>query len=312
MQKKCRVALVMGLNYEFHRTVAHLISNKIKHDYSLMPINIALTEESIRNFVIQNLGRSKQFDILLVIGQRGCVYLKKAIDALGSFPVIFIGIPDPVELGLIDSLEVPGKQSAAVIRKQDSPLIMVEKLMPLAPYINKIILPYWQFGSSEVLTNKVNTLTDLFIKNKVKIEIIRVESRAEILAALEERVVSRDLVLFLEGSTGDTDREAIYLCWDRDAIFCGNSIEAMDLGAACSFGGNLDSFAEETKRILNAYWHDKQPLGLIPVRPIPNNRVFNINIAMLRMIGMPPRAIKRLLASSKNNIVIKKWVPSPL
>jgi len=312
MKRKCRVALVMGLNYEFHSTVANLISNKIKYEYSLTPINITLTEESIRNFVMQNIGRTKQFDVLLVIGQRGSVYLKKAIDDFRSFPVIFVGIPDPVELGLIESLDTPGKQAAAVIRKQAPPLEIAEKLLPLAPYINKIVLPYWQFGSSQRLNKKVALLEDFFTKNKINIEVIRVETRTEILTALQNRVESRDVVLFLEGSTGDTDREAIYLCWDRDALFCGNSIEAMELGAACSFGGNLDHFAEETRRILNAYWHDKQPLGLIPVRPIPNNRVFNINVTILRMIGMPNDVIEKFINASSENVIIKKWVPSPL
>ncbi len=312
MKKKCRVALVMGLNYEFHSTVAHFISTKLKHEYSLTPINIALNQESIRNFVMQNIGMTKQFDVLLVIGQRGSVYLRKAIDEIGSFPIIFIGIPDPVELGLIDALDVPGKQCAAVIRKQPPALEVAEKLLLLSPYINKVILPYWQFGDSRALVDKVALIEAFFTKNNIKIEVIKAHNRADILSALEERVESRDIVLFLEGSAGDTDREAIYLCWDRDAVFCGNSIEAMELGATCSFGGNLDSFAEETRRILNAYWIDKQPLGLIPVRPIANNRVFNVNIAMFRMIGMPEDLIKKLIATADENIVIKKWVPSPL
>jgi len=311
--KKCRVAILMGVNSQFHCTVAHAINQilSINGGFHVTPIVVTLTQNAISSKVIQKM---KEYDVFIAIGQRGSIFLKEAIKDLDEGPrVLFVGIPDPVALNLIDSLEVPGNNVSAVIRHAAQPLDVAQKLVPFLPYLNKIIIPYWPAGEAGKMKQQVALICDFFRQFETKIETLEVLEKEEVLSILQAKVEPRDLVLLLEGGTTcDSYREIIYLCWDRDALVCGDSNEAIMMGTACAFGGNLYKFAEEIERVLMLFWVDKKQLGLIPVAPLPNDRVFTINVAMLRTAGFSQQAINAVIKALPDALIIKRWISCPL
>jgi ABC-type uncharacterized transport system substrate-binding protein len=310
--KKCRVAILMGVNNQFHCTVANAIMKVLSNngEFHVTPVVVSLTQNAISSKLIQ---RMNDFDVFIAIGQRGSVFLKEASKDLVDGPqILFVGIPDPVALNLIDSLEVPGNNVSAVIRHAAQPLDVAQKLVPFLPYLNKIIIPYWPAGEAGQMKQQVTLMGEYFQNLGMRVEPIEVLEKEEILEVLKAKVERQDLVLFLEGGTNDTYREIIYLCWDRDALVCGDSNEAIINGAACSFGGNLYKFAEEVERVLMLFWADGKQLGLVPVVPLPNDRIFTINVAMLRMVGFSEEAISSIVEALPEALILKKWVSCPL
>ncbi len=311
--KKCRIAILMASNHQFHCSVANAIRRILGNNtqpFTVTLVTVALTQDAISNKVIQKIN---DYDVFLAIGQRCSVYLKEATRDLVDGPgTIFIGIPDPVKLGLIDSLEIPGGKSHAIIRQPADPLDAASKITLLAPNINKVIIPYWPAGGAGTLTTQVKLISDFFKEKNIKLETIPVLEKTELLEALKRKVQRHDVVLLLEGGAGDAHREIAYLCWERKAIFCSDSVDAIELGAACTFSGCVYGFAEELERVLTSFWIDKEQLGLIPVSVIPNNRIFAANIALFNQARFPEESIEALLKTIDTNFIVERWVGCPL
>ena len=57
--------------------------------------------------------------------------------------------------------------------------------------------------------------------------------------------------------------------------------------------------------------YKRGPLGLIPAIVLPNKRLFVVNAAMLRMIGLPEEAVM-VFKEVNGVLLVKKWVGSPI
>jgi len=311
--KKCRIALLLSNNNEFHCAVASGIRRVLgtSHElFSVTPIAVALTQEAISNKVIQKIN---EYDVFIAIGQRCSIYLKEATKDLINGPVvIFIGIPDPVKLGLIDSLHTPGGRTSAIIRIAADPLEVAKKLVVLGSYINKVIIPYWPDGEAGHMSTQVRLVTDYFATHNITSEPLIVTEKAELLTTLKEQLQKHDVLMLLEGNLDDSHRELSYLCWNRDAIFCADSPNGIMLGAACTYSGSVYCFAEELERVLTLFWEDRKEIGLLPISPLPNNRFLSVNTTIFRMIGFPDAGVKKLMKTSKTNLKVTIWPPCPL
>ena len=82
-------------------------------------------------------------------------------------------------------------------------------------------------------------------------------------------------------------------------VLCGSGPYAIDAGVACALAGSVRLIAEEAYKMLRMHWEEKMALGVIPVRVLPDNQEFFVNIDMLRRINLDQDAIERICNQPK-------------
>ncbi len=317
-KRPCRVALLLGLDYEFHRMYADTVRRIMGGDFhfSITYINVELRPEAIRKKVMELINLSDPYDVFVPVGLRCSVYLKQVCQEIGRGKIVITAVRDPLALKLVDSFESPGHDITAVVPEMPSNTAVAEKLAIIAQYIKRIIIPYSALNADDPLNQQIVDVVNFFKSYNIDVEAISVTgdealARAAVVRELKSRVKKHDIVLLVEGGTVDICHEISYLCFEKDAAFCADTIPSMYVGAAFAFGCELHTAVTALRETLLSHWVDGIPLGDIPVKTVPNERVFFVNVAMLRMIGFPEEAIA-LLQKAEGIVVIKKWIDCPI
>jgi len=318
-KRACRVAVLFNFDLEMHRSYTDIIRRIISRDYQFRVtfINVELTQEAIRKKVLESVYSPNPYDVFVPIGLRCGLFLKQVYHELGRGKAIFLGSLDPIGQGLINSFESPGSDVTAVVFERPSNIAVAEKFLPVVKYINRIILPFVTLNARDVMNQRIRDVSDFFRAQGLPIEVVALTSQEwqEVKKELEEflknELSKHDIVLVLEGAFPGFYKETACLCFERDAIFCADTLSSMYRGAALAFAGNLDAAAVALHEMLISHWIDGVALGSIPAKFVPDDRVFVVNTAMLRMANFPDEAIQ-LFKEDKSNMVIKKWVGSPL
>jgi len=318
-KRACRVAVLFNFDLEMHRSYTDIIRRIISRDYQFRVtfISVELTQEAVRKKVLESVYSPNPYDVFVPIGLRCGVFLKQVYDELGRGKAIFLGSLDPVGQGLINSFESPGPDVTAVAFERPSNIAVAEKFLPVAKYIKRIILPFVALNARDIMNQRVRDVADFFRAHELLVEVVALapqgwqEVKKELEEFLKNRLSKHDVVLVLEGGFPGFYKETACLCFERDAVFCADTLSSMYRGAALAFAGQLDAAAVALHEMLISHWIDGVPLGSIPVKVVPDDRAFVVNIAMLRMANFPEEAIQ-LLKEEESNMVIKKWVGSPL
>jgi len=311
--RKCRVGVFFALSSQSHRSVAYALSRVMRGhaEFAVTHVNVDLSLEGVRARLLESIYSSEPFDVYVTLGLRCSVYAQRVMSELGiSRPLIFAGVRSPEFFGLVKSYESPGVNVTAVICEPTSSLAMASKVAVLKKYINKVIIPYCPFKPGDYVTQQVTDLIQYFESERIAIDPISVDSHAGLLPLIEERVQPHDAVFLLEAAAGNVHEKAAYLCWERDALLCTYGLEAIESGALCTLGIDLYEIAQGVSYALLAFWIDKIPLGSIPVLCLPSKRVFVINKAMTRAIGIPDEALEPF-HDQPGVMVVKKWINCP-
>ncbi len=256
------------------------------------------------------------YDVLVPIGLRCSVFSKQVCQEIGRGKIIFTAVRDPLVHKLIDSLESPGPDMTAVIPEVASNTAVAEKLAIAAQYIKRIIVPYIAMGDYDPLHEQAAEIAEFFRPYGIEVEPILIFSQGrmtkiELEKALKDRLRKHDVILIMESAIPDAYAETAYFAFERDAMLCADTLSSMYTGAAFAFGCELHLAAMALRDTLITHWVDGVPLGDIPVKVIPDERVFFANITILRMIGFPEEAIA-LFEKAEDVIAIKKWVNCPI
>ena len=311
--RKCRIVLFFGMGHQFHRAVAYATARVMREnaEFNVIHVNVDLTLEAIRTRVLEFVYAPDSVDVFVPIGLRCSVYLKQVLQELALHKtVIFAGVRDPVSFGLVDSYAHPGANATAVTCDPGENTAMAQRIVLMKDYISKVILPYETFRDGDYIHQQVSDTVAYFRMHNVPVEPIQVSKSVDIVPLLKERVRKGDAVLLLESAVGNIHEQVAYLCWEREAILCADGFEAIETGAVCALGIDLYEIARGLATVLKFFWFDKRPMGSIPVVCIPNKRVFVLNIAMLRAIGLPDEAAAHFRAGD-GVLIIKKWVNCP-
>jgi ABC-type uncharacterized transport system substrate-binding protein len=313
--KKCRVALLMLRNSHLHKALINYVFNAL--DYGLQNTYDPAIIMFVDGHEMEMQIRIKQlvlegFDIFISIGQICTLAVKHALETVGGHPTIFIGVVNPVQHQLVNSLEYPGTYMTGVFRESMPMEKIVSKYICLKPFVRSIVIPYVPTLSAGLLTSQAIELKKQFAAHGIQVFAAPIqetrESLFEVLETYRPRVQS---VLFLEGCYSNVlEAQVAYYCWQNALLFCGSGINALNNGAACAFSGDIKNCAATAYQMLRSYWEDTTPIGTIPVVVHPDNQELFVNTDMLRRIKFPEEKIAELERNSTIK-VLHKWVDSP-
>jgi len=304
-----KVAVLSNLDNHFHRTIGVSLSKQSgemsdNSFFKVALLNAAFTEEAVTARLIWC--REQRIDFIVVVGAFFSVAVHKLMPSIGHIPYIFVGVRDPIKMGLVDTLTGSTSGITGIIRTPADSLHIARCLSLLQPYVSTVLLPYYPQGLCGQLGEQAIKIEHYFATRGIKTTLWPLRTLDELKTELAERVAAVDTLLFLEGCQVSCYMpEAARLCWDVDKIFCyGESSDAIRYGAACSYGSKFAGFITTTLKILDDYFNQGIALGKMPVTVLEDDRYFNVNEAMLLQVGVSDEVINQLRQRDKSERII--------
>ncbi len=307
--KTFRVAVIANLDNHFQRSVGASLSKQSgemsdNHFFKVALLNVAFTEEAVRDRLAWCV--EQRIDFIVAIGSFFSAAVHKLMPSVGHIPYIFVGVNDPLRMGLVDTLQGSSTGITGVVRAAPDPLHIARCLALLHPYVSKVLLPYDPAGLCGELSEQALKIEHYFATRNIKTTLWPLYSVDELKEQLEQRLSTVDTLVFLEGCLASCYMsQAAKLCWEQDKIFCyGESSDAIRFGAACSYGSKFNGFVAAIINIIDSYFNQGITLGKMPVVMLEDDRYFNVNEAMLLQAGVSLEVIDRLVQSDKKERIL--------
>lgn len=295
-KKKFRVAIQFCFDGLFHKAVAVALRDQL-NAYSGGDIIVTLVHVVVDQDAISESAQSlytQGYDVIVTVGSRCSLYTKKALDLLGGHPSFSLGVRSPESLGLVQSLARPGGQITGVSAQPLDPLMVVKKLMRIAPFRKRWFMPFTPWGEAGKLVEQVQLIRQYVADHSdVMLHTVSVHSPEDAVLAFQNNEGLFDVGIVLEGCAAERAQgDLAQWCWEKEVVFCGTGLQALGVGAACTIGGDISQYADIAFTMLLAFWREGIPLGSQPVQIFPYERKFIANIDMLRRVNMKEEHIK--------------------
>jgi ABC-type uncharacterized transport system substrate-binding protein len=309
-KKELRVAVMLGYDGVFHRTIAGMFRDltyvNSVGDLTASMINVPMDPQGIQRMT-QNL-LDQKYGLFVPIGARCAVNAKKVIDQVGGHPMIFIGARNPEKLGLVESMERPGSFCSGVVREPLDHLAVIKKLIRIAPFRKRLLLPYNPASEAGAIAEQVIEIKKYIAANSdMIVHAVATDTHEDSVQAFRDYEGKFDVALILEGCTTERVTEELSKwCWEKEVLLCGVGEQALSTGVSCVMGGGFYPYAEQAFAMLQRYWKQGIALGTQPVHVIPNNQSFTVNIHVLRSIGLQAHEIEEFCDDPEIN-VLRLW-----
>lgn len=314
--RKCRIAVFVATASPLHCAIGRALYQTVntpcyKNDYDVEICNTSLFNMDAIEADLKKV--MNEHDVIVTIGQNVTLTVNDYVSRQDKFfPVIFTAIHDPVYLKLVPSLDSSSRFMTGVWREPGGPLDAARYLVKLKPYLKRVLLPYDPYGEGGTLPKKTSNISSFFNENGIEVLTLPLVTHREVVSLIREHVRLVDCVYFVEGScTAASIRHISYICWQNDKLLCGETVDSIDLGAACAYAGNLNLFAEKAFSQIRLYWEERCPISELSVITIPNNRRFIINMPRMPQAGVPYEALKQF-ENDPNVSLVRRWVNMPI
>jgi putative ABC transport system substrate-binding protein len=298
------------IGYELLQTL--MKPTKTGLNYAPVIVPTMFTERALRAKI--SLTIMGKFDVIVVIGDFFSGILATMYTEMEPIPTIFVGVSDPVKLGLVESLERPGRAMSGVLANtQDNYLAYAKKIAMFYPYVKRVFIPYDPSCLVGNVERGAIVGAEYLRSQGCEVELQAAFSAQEIMQGINSVIERCDAVWLLEGCTSGTlIRPISYVCWNNNKIlFSSGSRGGIDLGAACSYGVNLESLAHAGVKMLHRYWEGRQSFGLQPVVELFEPRTLFINEPFLLQVGIPRKLVAEISKVSGVHM-LKIWVNRPM
>ncbi len=310
-QKRCFVAFLIIEGRPFHTEMARLILEQLNTGvqgiYQMQMIRIRNDEKTITD-VVRSVIFKRKADVIICVGELCSLAVKSVIsDLFSNLPVLFVGVSDPVSLGLLDSLESKEALMTGIVREKLDNLKLPQSFGFFYPVVQSVLIPY--LASKPYLVLRVHEIERYLTALGMSVLAMPIlERNAQMTLSMIHNYLPRvQGIILLEGCFSIAlQPQLAYLCWERQIILCGSGPYAIDNGTACSLAGDLQPIAEALYTKLRLLWEYKVPIHSLPVTVLPNNEEFFVNIDTLRRYDIPVVDIARI-CSHPGVRIVRRW-----
>ena len=201
-----------------------------------------------------------------------------------DIPVVFIGVSNAVELGLVNSLESTGNNVTGVATAGDDLNIPYELFAMLKEDLKKILLPYY-VGEGGLAEATIRRVHDSFAEKGVVVRPLPILSIGDVDHQVRGALGDSDTVMFLEGDKLESARSVLINICNRYK----RTLFALDLtpvakGAAFGYGVDPTLPGKAGVTIVKKVLQGALPSEL-PIQLLENSRRFLINEKALQEQG---------------------------
>lgn len=300
----------------YHISVVNQFMDQIRHGvqgiYAPSVYRMPSSDEEEISRCIENMIMRNEVDVILTIGRACTVYAKAVAKRHNNFPLIFVGVLDPVGEGIVDSIEKPGGNLTGAAFESAPTEGLVNGITALHPDIHSVMIPFLALTKSGKLERQAREIEERLVPIGIKVFVEPISTNYDKLMQLVESYRKKvNCILILDGCFSSIAHKPIaQIAWEECITHVGCSNYSIDSGAAASFSGDLNPLTAACYHQLEIARTEQLPLSAIPVKMLPDNREFTVNLDVMRQIGWSVESLERI-CKTKGIRAIRRWVAPP-
>ena len=254
---------------------------------------------------MHEIGDDGNYDLIISIGSMRSLVAHnfKKTHSL-TIPLIFAGVTDPIELGILDSL-TPANSITGIMREEVSLEKIGTLLRALKPSVKSILIPYYRNAENGFLSTRLKMLQRSYQKDGIAINLMPVDSVRTLPSSFSQRLRHVDTLWCLGGSFLEIFSEALVeLCNTYNVTYFSNSAATAHTGAALSFGSNVSLIGQKIFAHAHAILEKNIKPSNLPITIIENDRKIIINQKACKHQGV--NMDSSLLFLLKNSCIFEK------
>lgn len=299
--------------------MASLIVNKIekrnakKKDVYIPHVYFCDKEDpnAIRNTIEKNKFAEK--DLTISIGMSMTEQVFAISNDIGGLPTLFVGVPNPVELGVIKSLEKPGGYMSGVRIEKVDPHLFAQEIKMLHPHVTDILIIYNPESFKGYFKENYQNIFENLKLIGFNIDAQKTKSATKAESLLYKKIEAVQAILLLEGCelAPSISGKIAYVAACTERFYISTTGErGIHAGAPIAYGCDDDVLLNPLIDQMDAYLIKRKSLGALPVITLPaNTRKLYINKFML---PWTPRPLFKELVKKPNAKVLFQWIECPI
>jgi hypothetical protein len=319
--KQCNV-FILGLSkYEDHKLIALYLMDRLKEiktsneEYKPYILLCDDSPQAIQT-VIAEYTEKLGCDVLISPGYRITSILPTVYEVQGPLPTLFLGVADPMRLGIIKSLEKPGGTFSGVCMAEPNAEHYAEhyaeQLRLLHPYVKRIGIPYDPASLGGLVKKRADLLVGALRAVGFEVNVYEVRTLQDGLKVVSTHMNQCHAVLLVEGCAVAViaERAIAYLCGMAGRLLLSSSGRmGIASGASFSYGGASNILLPEVIGMVRRFWRDRKPVGMQPVITVSNSRRLFVN--RFRLPWLPRQIMQKIKNHTEINVVFQ-WARCPV
>ncbi len=256
-------------------------------------ISLKASSEALMS-VLATLKNGANCDLIVTVGSWVSQEVRNVLDTLTDPPPhIFCGVIDPVRLGIVDSLQRPGRAVSGVVMVQFDFGLQIEMIKALLPELHAVALVCGAFSGNTGIAALIQTQLDYFVAccaaQQVAVVIIKMVDPEDIerllASAYDEHQIG--LVCVLNDLFVSSNMEAfIAACQKVKVPLCTNELSSVYHGVAIGFGEHGGVYGAHAAALACEVLVHNRPLALAPVIVPPLKASMRYNFDAMIAQGM--------------------------
>lgn len=229
----------------------------------------------------------KKPDVIVSIGAN-CSKMLTNLQKKRKYPIptILLGVSEPIELGIVDNLEKPGRNITGVFTRGIEDLPLGEFIHTIWPHSKGVLIPY--YNSSETtgfVRNRVEAACDELEKLHVPSTALPIDNLVDVMGCISAFLDRYDVVACLEAdAVGSTYMTGIAKRAKRyEALVIGGDLQCAHESHIC-YGTNKSYCAYAAADMAKRVSIGGEYPGDIPFETLPNTRECKINKTLLTQL----------------------------
>lgn len=289
--KSPRIAVLTRVGYSYHGKVLWGFLNKVEEIMGLKwrPV-LFFCKEPRQEVMIEQMHEIKNngsYDLIISIGALYSLVAKEFIKEHNwDIPLLFGGITDPVELGILNDYECE-KGITGILREQVPATYIADFLMMLKPTMKKVLIPHYPNSEQGLLIRRLNMVVSHLADHDIESILLPVNNMREVNAAVAEAIPHVDTMIISEGTfVGELTSSFIEMANRYQVTLVSHSLDAAHSGAAITFAQDIGLIGEYLFTQAQYILEDcKKPID-VPLLTVPDQRKILINKAACEKQGL--------------------------
>ncbi|MDQ5891098.1 MAG: putative tryptophan/tyrosine transport system substrate-binding protein [Candidatus Dependentiae bacterium] len=220
-------------------------------------------------------------DLIISVGATSTQILHELLQKRQlAIPVVYVGVNDPVRIGLIESLERPGGSMTGVAEYFD-PLASARLVLIVKPGVRDILIPYDSAGATvDMVIEAIVKIKNYFEPYAVQVRAMPLDSSVDVLAKFCSVISEYDLVMGIEIDPLIHQFSAglAKLCEQFNVTFFSTISSGVVLGAAITYATSAERLGEQAIAQAEKIIFDGVSPAVMPVLAAQNARELFINM----------------------------------
>ncbi|MDQ5890494.1 MAG: putative tryptophan/tyrosine transport system substrate-binding protein [Candidatus Dependentiae bacterium] len=195
-----------------------------------------------------------------------------------AIPIVFAGPGEPLELGLISSLNIRPEPVTGVSLSAINYLEPAKLLLACKPLLKNILIPYFPGASAGMLEKVAQDLQLFFAEYGVSATVLPIYVAGEAKEMIMPFISKVDTIMCLEGDTiSEVNDLLTKLCNQYHVTLFAKDLECVQGGAALGFGVQASAIGEKVMEYASCILNGKKAPGALPVYFVDGIRKLALN-----------------------------------